>query len=334
MSSILSKLINLAGNITGTLAVANGGTGVTTSTGTTNVVLSNSPTLVTPVLGTPSSGTLTSCTGLPITTGTTGLSQYNVPIGDSSNATQILATNLLGNVSGSYLSQSYTVTNASPGVFTVTTAPATGTKAYVTATQNGYTANTTYYVYNVSGTTFQLCTTLANAYTGTGINSSGSTGGTIISGGFAAPIVTTWTSFTPTGSWSTNTTYTGYWRRVGQNLEMNVQVACSGAPTSAALTINIPFSLTIDTSSIVGDGNRFALMGVASTLKNGTDNWAGLTTFADGGSTSAFAIAYPRVNGSQIDYAPVTQAVPITFANGDKVVTTITLPISGWTATT
>ena len=37
--------------LAGTLAVANGGTGVTTSTGTTSVVLSNSPTLVTPTLG-------------------------------------------------------------------------------------------------------------------------------------------------------------------------------------------------------------------------------------------------------------------------------------------
>lgn len=36
---------------TGTLSVARGGTGVTTSTGSGNVVLSNSPTLVTPVLG-------------------------------------------------------------------------------------------------------------------------------------------------------------------------------------------------------------------------------------------------------------------------------------------
>jgi hypothetical protein len=62
-----------ASNVTGTVAVANGGTGVTTSTGTTNVVLSNSPTLVTPILGTPQSGTLTSCTGLPISTGVSGL---------------------------------------------------------------------------------------------------------------------------------------------------------------------------------------------------------------------------------------------------------------------
>lgn len=46
------------GNVTlgGTLVVANGGTGVTTSTGTGSVVLSNSPALVTPALGVPASG--------------------------------------------------------------------------------------------------------------------------------------------------------------------------------------------------------------------------------------------------------------------------------------
>ena len=57
----------------GTLPVLAGGTGVTTSTGTGNVVLSNSPTLVTPALGTPASGTMTNVTGLPLTTGVTGV---------------------------------------------------------------------------------------------------------------------------------------------------------------------------------------------------------------------------------------------------------------------
>jgi hypothetical protein len=40
----------LTTGVTGTLPVANGGTGVTTSTGTTNVVLSGSPTITTPVI--------------------------------------------------------------------------------------------------------------------------------------------------------------------------------------------------------------------------------------------------------------------------------------------
>lgn len=59
------------------LPVASGGTGVTTSTGSGNVVLSTSPTLTTPtmtapVLGTPASGTMTNVTGLPLSTGVTG----------------------------------------------------------------------------------------------------------------------------------------------------------------------------------------------------------------------------------------------------------------------
>ena len=52
--------------LAGTLNVANGGTGTTTSTGSGNTVLSTSPTLVTPALGTPSAAVLTNATGLPI----------------------------------------------------------------------------------------------------------------------------------------------------------------------------------------------------------------------------------------------------------------------------
>ena len=59
--------------VAGTLATANGGTGVTaTSTGTGGVVLNTSPTLVTPLLGTPTSGDLANCTFPTLNQNTSG----------------------------------------------------------------------------------------------------------------------------------------------------------------------------------------------------------------------------------------------------------------------
>jgi len=68
--------------LSGTLNVANGGTGVTSSTGTGSVVLSNSPTLVTPALGTPASGIASNMT----VDGTDAVGYRNVPINSQSTA--------------------------------------------------------------------------------------------------------------------------------------------------------------------------------------------------------------------------------------------------------
>jgi hypothetical protein len=85
--------VNLTTGVTGTLPVANGGTGVTTSTGTGSVVLSTSPSLTTPVLGTPTSGNLSNCTA----DGTNAVGYRNIPRSGSAKTTSYtLATGDVG----------------------------------------------------------------------------------------------------------------------------------------------------------------------------------------------------------------------------------------------
>jgi len=80
--------VNLA-SVTGTLGTANGGTGVTTSTGSGSNVLSTSPTLVTPLLGTPTSGNLSNYTA----DGTHSVGYRNIPqSGSDKTSSYTLAT--------------------------------------------------------------------------------------------------------------------------------------------------------------------------------------------------------------------------------------------------
>lgn len=78
---------------------ANLAAAVTDETGSGALVFANSPTLVTPALGTPASGTLTNCTGLPVAGGGTGaatLTNHGVLLGQGTSAVAATAAGTSG----------------------------------------------------------------------------------------------------------------------------------------------------------------------------------------------------------------------------------------------
>lgn len=139
-------------------------------------------------------------------------------------------------------------------------------------------------------------------------------------------IVTDWTSFTPTGSWSTNTTYTGRYRRIGDSLDLDIFIGLTGAPTSASLTVNLPTGFVINTDKAASDGsNRINPFGIVICRDGGTDSYEGIIQYS---STTAIAVMKDDGDGT---ISAVTQAAPFTWGNGDYMDIRLTgIPIVGW----
>ena len=150
---------------TGIVPVTSGGTGVSTSTGSGNVVLSTSPTLVTPVLGTPTSATLTNATGLPLTTGVTG----TLPVANGGTGLATLTRNSVVIGKGTE-----NVTLVAPGTdgnlltSAASVAVVTATISATTMTVSAVTSGTLSIGQTISGTGVTGGTTITALGTGTG----------------------------------------------------------------------------------------------------------------------------------------------------------------------
>ena len=146
----------------------------------------------------------------------------------------------------------------------------------------------------------------------------------------AIPLLTAWASFTVTGSWTSNTTYTGLWRRVGDTMEVQTKITLSGAPNSTTLNVNIPSSYTIDTAKLTFPTLNRALPASSATIHDtGVESYLGVVCFC---TTTAVALQF-IITGNKGIVAPVDQANPLTFGNTDAIQICYQVPISGWTTT-
>jgi hypothetical protein len=261
----------------------------TATTGTGNVVLSTSPTLVTPALGTPSSATLTNATGLPISTGVSGL---------GTGVATFLATPSSLNLLNAMTDETGTgslVFATSPTLVT----PVLGTPTSVTLT-------------NATGLP------LSTGVTGTLGIANGGTGQTTAGAAFNAlsPITTTGDLIIGTG------VNTASRLAIGANtyiLTSNGTTASWTAPTSGVSSFSAG---TTGFTPSTGTSGAVTLAGTLATTNGGT----GLTSFTTNGavyatSTSALTTGTLPVSGGGIGVATLTG---VAYGNGTSAFTAAT----------
>lgn len=143
--------------------------------------------------------------------------------------------------------------------------------------------------------------------------------------GNAGTFISDWQSFTPTGSFTTNTTYSGKYRRNGDSIDLDVYVTFTGAPNSVSFTLNAPTGITLDLAKLASGNNNLQPVGDATFRDASTDTYSGFVYVA--GSTS-FSINKDDGDGTS---SAVTQAAPFTFGSTDYISLCIRgVPVVGW----
>lgn len=134
---------------------------------------------------------------------------------------------------------------------------------------------------------------------------------------------TDWISFTPTGSWS-NTTYSGLYKRVGDDVLIKYKLLLTGTP-SGLLSLELPNSLIVDENKVV---------------TTGVSNYVGYGNAIETGASSYHIASRYRTDNDNIDVVYWNSSTGLTaalgatglftFGNTDEITIEMRLPIQGW----
>ena len=281
---------------------------ISDETGTGALVFSNSPTLVSPTLGTPASGTLTNATGLPITTGVSGL---------GANVATFLATPSSANLINVVTDESGTGTlifNTSPNINTSVT----------TSSVSFDLINTTATTVNFAGAATTL--SIGNASGNTSLNGNVTVGGNLTVQGtntiINANTITVSDKNIELGTIGspTNTTADGG----GITLKGTTDKTFTWSNTTAAWTSSEDLNLVT--------GKVYEINGTS--VLSGTTLGSGVT----GSSLTSFgtspALTTPVISSGGATFNGSTSGTIVLLANATAGTTTITLPASTGTVVT
>jgi len=147
----------------------------------------------------------------------------------------------------------------------------------------------------------------------------------------AVPAIGPWIAYTPTGSWTAFTTYAGWYRRVGDTMEVRATAVLAGTPTTAIFTLSLPSGFTMDSTKIsflstraLGDGSIYDDSG-----GSGFSRILAQPIFASSTTIEMMAVA-ATASGSTHYTVRIDQATPIPFANNDVISVNFAVPIAEW----
>jgi hypothetical protein len=142
--------------------------------------------------------------------------------------------------------------------------------------------------------------------------------------------ISEWQSYTPTGTWTTNATYTGYYRRIGSSAEFTVKIALAGAPTGGTLTaINLPSGLTINSSALpIPTASDLFFVGQANFTDSGVA-YTGVVTVVNG-TTNSVRPYWSDDTAVGVQIFSTTASGPFIWGSADYMTLNFTVPIAEW----